>query len=304
MRILFTGASSFTGFAFVQALRTAGHEVVCTFQGASPQGYDPLKTSRVQTLISGGEAAYGVSFGDERFLELVRSRPWDALCHHASDVTNYRSLDFDVVRALGRNTHNLRPTLQALVEAGCRKVVLTGTVFEGGEGAGNDGLPHILPYGLSKALTAQMFQYEAALAGIPLGKFRIPHPFGAGQEPRFVQYLLGKWKAGESAIVSSPDYVRDNIHVDLLALDYADFVQSLTRDARRNPSGIVSDLGAFAQLVASEMRSRLGWECAVALTPQSDFPEPRIRINTDPAKARHPEWDESAGWDALAAEWR
>lgn len=304
MRILFTGASSFTGSAIVDKLRQAGHQVVCTFQGSSGESYGDLRGGRVQRLIAGGEAAYGVSFGDERFLELASSRTWDALCHHASDVTDYRSMDFDVVRALSNNTRNLRPVLQTLKQAGCRKVVVTGTVFEGGEGAGNDGLPHILPYGLSKALTWQMFEYEASLAGLILGKFVIPNPFGPGQEPRFVQYLLRTWKAGETAVIGSPDYVRDNIHVDLLALDYVDFVETLSRNNRRSPSGIVSDLGTFAQSVAAEMRSRLGWECAIELAQQTEFPEPRIRINTDSAKARHPDWDETAAWDAIADEWR
>lgn len=304
MRILFTGASSFTGFAFVQALRRSGHEVVCTFQGSTPHSYNGLRGRRVQALISGAEAVYGVSFGDDRFLDLARGRSWDLLCHHASDVTDYRSLDFDVVRALSNNTRHLRQVLNALAEAGCRKVALTGSVFEGGEGAGSNGLPHILPYGLSKALTWQLFEYEASLAGVALGKFVIPNPFGPDQEPRLVQYLLRTWKAGEVARVGTPDYVRDNIHVELLALDYVDFVEGLTSGARRNPSGIVSDIGAFAQLVAAKMRARLGWDCALELARQSEFAEPRMRINTDAARARHPGWDEEAAWDALAAEWR
>ena len=33
MRILFTGASSFTGYWFVRALAQTGHEVVCPLRG-------------------------------------------------------------------------------------------------------------------------------------------------------------------------------------------------------------------------------------------------------------------------------
>ena len=38
----------------------------------------------------------GVAFGDDRFLELCRDGGFDLLCHHAADVTDYRSPDFDL----------------------------------------------------------------------------------------------------------------------------------------------------------------------------------------------------------------
>ena len=34
MKILFTGASSFTGYWFVKTLAEAGHEVICPLRGA------------------------------------------------------------------------------------------------------------------------------------------------------------------------------------------------------------------------------------------------------------------------------
>ena len=85
---------------------------------------------------------------------MISEGGWDLLCHHAADVTNYKSPDFDAVGAVQNNTRNLVTVLQALKSAGCGKSVLTGTVFEGGEGAGSQGLPDFSPYGLSKALTA------------------------------------------------------------------------------------------------------------------------------------------------------
>ena len=43
--------------------------------------------------------------------------------------------------------------------------MLSGSVFEGGEGSGSQGLPDFSPYGLSKALTAQMFRYYCGTRG-------------------------------------------------------------------------------------------------------------------------------------------
>ena len=112
---------------------------------------------------------YGCSFGDLAFLALIREGNWDLLCHHAADVTDYKSPDFDVVAALQNNTRNLPAVLEALKSAGCSKLILTGTVFEGGEGAGSQGLPDFSPYGLSKAMTARVFQFYCDRAGSELG---------------------------------------------------------------------------------------------------------------------------------------
>ena len=219
---------------------------------------------------------YGCSFGDERFLALISEGGWDLLGHHAADVTNYKSPDFDAIAALANNTHNLSAVLEALNAAGCRRLLLSGSVFEGGEGAGSQGLPDFSPYGLSKGLTAQVFRHYCARAGIGLGKFVIPNPFGPYEEPRFTAYLIKNWLAGATPNCSSPAYVRDNIHVSLLAKAYARFAQEIPAAgfARTNPSGYVESQGAFTLRLAQEMRPRLGLPCPVELKKQVDFPEP------------------------------
>jgi hypothetical protein len=49
------------------------------------------------------------------------------------------------------------------------------------------------------------------------------------------------------------------------------------------------------------MRSRLGLPCAVELRKQVDFPEPRVRLNTDVPDAAALGWDEARAWDGMAA---
>ena len=134
-----------------------------------------------------------------------------------------------------------------------------------------------------------------------MGKFVIPNPFGPLEEPRFCAYLVRCWKAGGTAEVRTPDYVRDNIHVDLLARCYAAFAATVAGGAafsRCNPSGYVEQQGAFAQRFAREVARRTGMECPVLLGRQTEFSEPATRINTEPAATLVP-WDEAAAWDAL-----
>jgi nucleoside-diphosphate-sugar epimerase len=246
----------------------------------------------------------GPSFGDERFLELVGASAWDVVCHHAADVTNYKSPDFDVMAATQNNTRNAAQVLERMKAAGCRRLVVTGSVFENDEGAGSEGLPAFSPYGLSKALSWQTLRFYASRAGLSVAKFVIPNPFGPWEEPRFTAYLMKNWLAGKAAGVNTPEYVRDNIHVSLLARCYTQFVASMPTSAgvtRLNPSGYVESQGAFALRFAAEMRKRLNLPCEVTLGKQTDFSEPRMRVNTDPARPLAPDWNEDGAWDDVAA---
>jgi UDP-glucose 4-epimerase len=299
MKILFTGGSSFTGYWFLRELAAAGHQVTAVFRSAPESYSDELRRKRVAGAAAICQPVYGVSFGDERFVELAEQGGFDVLAHHAADVTNYKSPDFDTNEAVRNNTRNLARVLAALRGA---RVLLTGSVFEGGEGAGSQGLPDFSPYGLSKALTAQMFRYYCARAGLGLGKFVIPNPFGPLEEPRYTAYLMKNWFAGTKPTCGSPSYVRDNIHVSLLSKEYVRFAGELPASGfvRRNPCGYVESQGAFTLRLAEAMRPRLGLACPVELAKQVDFPEPRVRINTDVPDAQALGWDESAAWDGFA----
>jgi len=302
MKILFTGASSFTGYWFVQALIKAGHEVTAIFQQAAT-GYSGVRRKRVNGLQGRCQTRFACPFGSAEFLDLIAGEgSWDLLCHHAADVTNYKSPDFDVLGAVANNTHQLAEVLEALEERGCHRLLLTGSVFEGGEGAGSDGLPAFSPYGLSKELTARLIRFHTRRRGWHLGKLVIPNPFGPLEEPRFTDYLIRTWAQGNPAAVNTPDYVRDNIHVDLLAKVYTNFASQLpaqSGESRLNPSGYIESQGRFAQRFAAEMEARLGIACRLDLAVQTAFDEPLLRINTDPASGLVA-WEEGGAWDALA----
>jgi UDP-glucose 4-epimerase len=307
MKILFTGASSFTGYWFVQELSRAGHDVTAIFRRRAEEYADEPRRRRVQALLNVCRPAFDLTFGDEKFVQLVKQGGWELLCHHAADVTNYKSADFDVAGAVQNNTRNLAAVISAMKDAGCSRVLLTGSVFENDEGAGSEQLPAFSPYGLSKALTAQMFRYYAARAGLSLGKFVIPNPFGPFEEPRFTVYLMKNWFAGVTPAVSTPLYVRDNIHVSLLARVYVKFAQSLPTAngfSKMNPSGYVESQGSFALRFAREMQPRLKLTCPVEMKNQTDFSEPRIRINTDVPDAAALGWDEKKAWDEIADYYR
>jgi len=303
MKVLFTGASSFTGYWFSKTLAGAGCEVICPLRG-SVERYEGVRKRRVENLQSLCRLISNMPFGSEPFHKLIdESGPWDLLCHHATETADYRNPDFDVLGAAKSNTLNLRAILGRLKSAGLKAVVLTGTVFENNEGAGDEMLAAFSGYGLSKGLTWQLFRYYCGAAEIPLGKFVIPNPFGPFEEPRFTAHLMKHWQAGKVAEVKTPDYLRDNIHVDLLAAAYRHFVSEVaggeSQCAKINPSGYIESQGEFAERVAREVRARTGWACELNLARQQDFSEPMRRTNLNPAANRIANWNESAAWDAF-----
>jgi UDP-glucose 4-epimerase len=301
MRILFTGGSSFTGYWFIKELAASGHQVIATFRNQPEKYLDEPRRQRVAALTSICQPIYGVSFGDEAFLALIKENRLDLLCHHGADVTNYKSPTFDVASAVAKTAYQLPLVLDTLQKSGCNKIIFTGSVFENDEGAGSDGLRAFSPYGLSKAFAWQTFRYHAQVKLATLGKFVIPNPFGPYEEPRFTHYLMKSWFAGEVAIVNTPLYVRDNIHVSLLAHRYADYATSLANGLTRiNPSGYVESQGAFTRRIAREMQKRLPLKCALELKAQANFSEPHIRINTDPCDPKASNWDEETAWNDLA----
>lgn len=305
MRILFTGASSFTGFWFVKTLKQAGHELTCPLSGSDAR-YSGVRKHRYQSLRELCQTIPDAPFGSESFIDILRHcGPFDLLCHHGADVANYRSPDFDPWSALQNNTRNITEVLCVLkASTDTPAVVLTGTVFECDEGAGTEPLRAFSPYGLSKGLTFQTFRYFCERAEVPLGKFVVPNPFGPFEEERFTAYLCRSWREGKIPVVKTPDYSRDNIPVDLLARCYALFCHRTTHErqplTKVNPSGYIETQGAFASRVAKELAPRTGWDCRLSVQKQTDFTEPMVRVNTEPATILSPDWNETGFWDQFS----
>ncbi len=304
MKILITGGSSFTGYWFIKELAAAGHEIFAAFTKPGADHYDGLRARRVKESIGLCAPVWNCAFGDDAFIKLIRQeKGWDLLCHHAAFVEGYKSIDFDVVAAVEANTHNLKPVLARLVDVGCGEVLLTGSVFEQDEGAGEEPLRAFSPYGLSKGLTAEIFRFWCQQLNIKLAKFVIPNPFGPVEEKRFTAYLIDSWLNGQTPTVNTPDYVRDNIQVLLLAKAYRQFAEDVaagTGKTRLNPCGYIEPQGAFARRLSTEMKTRLNKPCELALARQTVFDEPRTRVNFDRPDIAALGFDEADAWNQLA----
>lgn len=298
-RVLLTGASSFTGMWIAEALAAAGFDVIAPLLRPKAD-YDPERLARIVRVEQVAEVVYDRPFGSPAFLDLVAAYPdIAALAHHAADVTGYRDPGFDAEAAFDRNLAGAPEVLRRLAGQGARVAVVTGTVFEAGEGECPEEPLAVTPYGLSKTLTNIALQHHVAWAGLTFGRFVIPSPYGAFEQQRsFPAYLFRTWAAGETPVVRTPLYLRDHLPAPRLARAYAQHLAALLRDANAprvaRPSGWIATQGDFAKKVAAEAARRLGRDCSVAFADQTEFPEPLRRVNRDPAPAQ----DEAAFWDA------
>jgi UDP-glucose 4-epimerase len=307
MKILITGGSSFTGYWFIKELAARGHVLTAVLRG-DPDAYSGLRKVRVDQIGQLAEIVGNCSFGDARFMELLEGR-YDVVCHHGAQVENYKSPDFDIAGAIQGNTLNTRLVMEKMKAFGSRLVV-TGSVFEANEGLGDAPLVAFSPYGLSKTGSWEVFRYWAWKFSLPVTKFIIPNPFGPFEEPRFCNYLVQTWRKGEVPVVGTPDYIRDNIHADLLAMHYVAAVEGSAGGSgglikKYGPSGYIESQGTFAIRFTKEMAERLPLTCDVRLGKQVSFDEPMIRTNDRlSAGVNLPGgiagWEEKKAWDELA----
>jgi UDP-glucose 4-epimerase len=302
MKILFTGASSYIAYWIIKELDEKGHEVTAILR-KSPKDYEGIKRERVDLVSKHCKIVNNVSIGDDKFLELVRSEKWDALCMHAAVATDPRSPEFDWLSALSGNTKNVEKIFEEFKKAGGNSIIVTGSLYEAGGVAGTEPLEAFNRYGLSKTLTWETFRYFAKEFDVNLGKIVFPIVFGMYEDPKFVSYLVRTWYAGETPTVRTPKYVRDNIEVTLLAKAYRDYLEKFVKTGSPKkfyPSQYSGPQGDFARRVAREMAPRLGIDCPVEFNDQTEFPETKIKINTDMLDYKELGWDEKRAWDDLA----
>jgi len=300
MKVLFTGAASFTGFWFIKTLAFRGYDLICPIRGKVAD-CDVLKKKRLKLVGEVAELVENAAFGSERFLSLGSSFSFDCMCHHGSEVRNYRSPLFEVNAALASNTFNLPRVLEVFEGT---PILLTGSVFEYEEGANNETREAISPYGLSKGLTYQYFRFYCKRVGSHLGKFIIANPFGPFEDKKFTAYLMNTWRSGNVAEVKTPDYIRDNVPVDYLSTRYADYAERVASGSheshsRMGPSGYIGFQRDFTALIANQVKSRTNWKCDYILVKQKDFSEPMTRTNQEKPFDKSGQWQESHFWDAF-----
>ena len=304
MKVLITGASSFSGAFFIRELALAGHEVIATYS-QPVDSYSGIRGRRASMAAEHCRPVVGVKFGDEKFLDLVKNESFDVYGHHGAWTKDYRQMEgYEFHEAWLNNTRNVQQVLSFLANNGCQRIVISASVFEGECGLSSSPDIPFSPHGLVKQFTSKTFDFWGRHYGQHVSRFVIPNPFGELDNPKLIDYLCREWYAGRVPQIRTPLYIRDNIHVELMAFAYRHWLETMPMEKGGSvfaPAGYVSSMGDFVSLVANEMRPRLGLNCEFSLGTQTDFSQPMILVNDNPVDSLFENWNPSTAWDSLAA---
>jgi UDP-glucose 4-epimerase len=302
MNIVITGISSFTGLYFVKELHRRKHNIFGVHQSSFPSYSSPHK-ERVTAAISYCQESVQASFGEQSFCSFIQQIPIDVYCHHGAYTTNYNAVDFPIQYAVEKNTKNLSTVANILREKKCHSIAVSSSIFAGHGPISSSDVP-FSGYGESKWQTDQLFLDACKKHQLRWARYVIPNPFGPQDNPKFLYEMGNKWSLGEPLVLKTPDFIRDNIHVRLLAEHYASWIENLQSQPSQIqsfPSGYVEKIGDFAERVAIEMRKRTGWACDIQRSKKPMDNQPTTLHNTEVIKHR-PFTQEQTDWDLLA-EW-
>ena len=172
--------------------------------------------------------------------------------HHAYTL-NYNSENFDIKKALKSNLNNIGKTISTLVENNCKKIIYTGSIFEGNLETKQMDYNN---YGTSKR---ESFENLISHVGkrLELQKFIICNPIGLYESKRLSSYLIKNWMEDRVPFLDNPYLIRDFIPIDLLSNSYVKFA---TQDKNKimAPSCYVKTNLEFALILKQTLEKKLG----------------------------------------------
>jgi nucleoside-diphosphate-sugar epimerase len=205
-RVLVTGASGLIGSHLLDVL------------GPEPE---VVATSRTAREDSGGVRWMARDLTRPGVIsELIDSVRPDVVVHLAGSVRGDRTLDA-VAPTLQTNLVATIELLEAATRCGCRRVVLSGSLFEEPATGGPQAVPPS-PYGASRWASSAYGRMFHALFGTPVVILRPSYAYGPGQEKtKLIPYVTTALLAGASPELSTGARPIDWVYAEDVARAYA-----------------------------------------------------------------------------------
>jgi nucleoside-diphosphate-sugar epimerase len=295
-RVLLTGATGFIGGHLLAPLLQAGHEVHA-ITSREPHG-DPGEAIWHRADLTDATAAEAV----------VREVAADALIHMAWYVEHGRYWQAPENVVWVEATLRL---LRGFIAAGGRRAVIAGTCaeYEWSLDRYSDRTAPLAPatlYGVAKHATRLVAERFAANADVELAWGRIFMPYGPGESgARLLPSVIRALLAGEEALVSHGEQVRDFMYVEDVARAFAAILDSSAQGAINVGTGrgcTIRELVALAaETVGRPELVRWG-----ALPPREGEP-PRLVADVSRLEGEvgfRPQIDLREGVERTVASWR
>ena len=285
-RCLITGATSFSGIWFTKAMLDAGIECIAISRNTG--SYSRIVETRLNWIRK-----YYPNFQLTTLEKLRGSVNVDVVCLHGTATFDYRNPNFDIDSAVQSTLEISRVIHNKFQEA---LYVHTGTFSEPNESIGNNALS-FNPYSTSKNLIYNL--HKSLVTDGQLLKYVMPNPFGPLENHKFTGYLIQQWAIGVKPLIKAPNYVRDNVPIDLLSAHYVQTLINFTKDLNPKtiwPSKYIESNLAFAKRYANIFNELTGFPTPIDAILSHEFKEPRIRVNKDYCEDIVSNWSESNSW--------
>lgn len=209
MRIFVTGGTGFIGRALAARLQKDGHRLLLLMKKSEPNNFRLRPSSRV-TFIKGDLANI-----NKWSRKVKRFRP-EAAVHLAWE--GLRAPDYSTATSIKNLTHGLR-LMNALAEAGCKKVLYAGSCWEYGAKLGkvNEDMG-VKPMNAFSAAKNALHWLGAEIAkekGMQFIWTRFFFVYGPGQRPgALIPSLIESMRRGVKPEIKNPRGGNDFIYVD------------------------------------------------------------------------------------------
>lgn len=297
--ILLTGVSSFTGYWFAKTLYANGVDITCPLPRSKCE-YTELKKKRLDSLKDQVRLVYDCPYGSGKFIKLC-SEHFDTLCLHGSYVLDYTSDRFLLTRALSANLRSTEKTLEILKGNGCKRVIWTSSVFENAVNFYDTkcSKPNWYRYALSKYLSYTAISELCRGYDYEFSRVVITNPFGPLEDKKLsYQVFQSLLNQEEEFIIKTPYYVRDMIHVQNLALVYAETTLSNKFYPEVKPCEYTGSIISFVRRYIEEVGKRTHVKLKI-YSKNMDFDEPYLLSNDQHISSFLKDFHSEKYWDDL-----
>tara|TARA_B110000977_G_scaffold682_1_gene950 strand:+ start:1933 stop:2841 length:909 start_codon:yes stop_codon:yes gene_type:complete len=277
MKLLFLGASSFTGYHFVKKISEKKKDIIyCTLTKNINQ-YKSIRLKRIKKLNKIKNIIFfkKTKFGDKSFINLLSRNKFDAICfHHASTKDYNDDSKFKLSKSLEQNMSNIDKVFNKIKKQ--TTIIVSNTIFQK---IISRKYKAVNKYGISKSITYDKIVNYCNKYNLKYKCIFITNPWGILEEKKLNYYLIYNWLQNKEAYVSHPNYIRDNIYIDKLTNYYLKIIKSKSKKIEYFPSGYCSSNKVFIEAFKDQFERFFKKKVKVKYSSQIKYNQPIKRIN-------------------------
>ena len=277
MRLLFLGASSFTGYHFVNKISdNKQNKIYCTLT-KNLNKYKSTRLERIKLLNKKKNIFFikKVKFGDKKFIKLLSRKKFDIICLHHASTKNYNNdLKFNLNKSIKENTPNIRKVFSKIHNQ--TTIIVTNTIYQK---INEKKYKAVNKYGISKSITYDKIKSICKEFDFKLKSIFITNPWGILEEKKLNYYLINNWLKDKKTFISHPNYIRDNIYIDKLTKYYLKILNSNSTKINYFPSGYCSTNKVFIEAFKIKFEKFFNKKVKIEYANNAKYSQPMSRIN-------------------------